>query len=121
MVLGMEEGRDRADRGRAGFIDPSAPQLGFVGWDGAVCKEAEAGPWSVIARGAADSPRRLGHVGRSRPRLLDEALPLGVALEEQVEAGGEDVLGVGAGHGVGERQAHGLQLLQERSGDGEVR
>jgi hypothetical protein len=39
------------------------------------------------------------------------------AGEEEVAAGGEDVLGVGAGHGVGERQARRLELLQERPGD----
>jgi hypothetical protein len=55
-----------------------------------------------------------------RPGLLDERLVLRVACQEEVEAGGEDVLGGGAGHGVGEREARGLQLLQERPRDRDV-
>src|SRR6266542_3517883 len=41
------------------------------------------------------------------PWLLDEPLPLGVALEEEVESGLQDLTLAGAGMRVGERGARG--------------
>ena len=51
-----------------------------------------------------------GHVVRLRrrrlaPWLLDEPLPLGVALEEEVEPGLQDLVLAGSGMRVGERGA----------------
>jgi hypothetical protein len=72
------------------------------------------GCWEVngAGRGLAFRGRRAG--------LRDEPLPLGIALEEEVEPGGEDVLGRRAGQGVGEREASGLELVEEGRGDGDV-
>ncbi len=57
---------------------------------------------------------------RLRPGLLDEPAPLGVALEEEVEASLEDRLVVPVREGVRERGLRSRELLEEAAGDGDV-
>jgi hypothetical protein len=72
------------------------------------------GPPHVSGDAVGSGRRRLA------PGLVRERLPLGVALEEQVEPGLEDLLRAGSGVRVGQGGAGGLELLQELPGDGDV-
>ncbi|HEX9243697.1 MAG TPA: hypothetical protein VF875_14730 [Anaeromyxobacter sp.] len=75
-----------------------------------------------LAAPAVTLPHGSLHVGgdvvrlrrrRLAPWLLDEPLPLGVAIEEEVESRLEDLVLAGAGMRVGEGVASGRELLHE--------